>query len=385
MTLRIAHVVADLHPKSGGPSRTVTYLSDALAETGVDVSLFSQSREQEPFIAPANAQVRLNMARSVSPWRLKLGLPLKRALREELALNPPDILHSHGLWLPVNHWATQLARHRCIPLIIHPRGMLEPWALGHRALKKSLAMALFQRSDLCMAHTFVATSAMEYRNIRELGFKQPVAIIPNGIFFDSSQSDPIPSPQRSNTVLFLSRIHPKKGLRELITAWSALRPNDWRLCIAGPDEDGHLAEMMQLVSQLNLATQVDFIGEVNDVGRQKLFNLSKLFVLPTHSENFGLVVVEALAQGLPVITTKGAPWEDLETYRCGWWVERGAEALIPALRSAMGLAPDAWQSMSENACAYVRRYDWRNIAYSMKATYSWVLGRGNMPDCVHLE
>lgn len=385
MTLRIAHVVADLHPKSGGPSRTVTHLVDALTNTGVEVSLFSQSQVNEPFIAPESAQVRLSMARSAAAWRLKLGLPLKQTLEEQLALRPPHILHSHGLWLPVNHWATQWAQQQGIPLIIHPRGMLEPWAMQQSARKKAFAMALFQRSDLYSARLIVATSSMEFNSIRALGMKQPIAVIPNGIHFNSHQISGISAHQKSKTVLFLSRLHPKKGIKDLITAWSVIRPSGWRLCIAGPDEGGHLAEMKKLTSQLNLETEVDFIGEVQDNNKHHVFNSSSLFVLPTYSENFGVVVAEALSHGLPVITTKGAPWEDLVTYGCGWWIDRGVDALIPALREGIGLSPDSWKTMSDNARAYVRRFDWNSIALDMKAAYHWALGSGDRPDCVHIK
>lgn len=116
-----------------------------------------------------------------------------------------------------------------------------------------------------------------------------------------------------------------------------------------------------------------------------LYREADLFVLPTFSENFGLVVAEALAYGLPVITTRGAPWADLETYGCGWWIETGMEPLVPALRAAMALSNAERRAMGERGRVYVRRYDWDVIAAETLALYRWVLGQGERPACVHVD
>lgn len=300
----------------------------------------------------------------------------------------PDLIHNHGVWHPANHWASWAARRLGVPLINHPHGMLEPWALGQKAWKKRLALALFQRCDLETAAALVATSEMEYLNLRRLGLRQPVAVIPNGIEFATLDRTALPvprAPDRERILLFLSRVHPKKGVLELVRAWGQVAPAGWRLRIAGPDEGSHWREVARLVDQLELRGTVDYLGPVEGERKAALYRSADLFVLPTFSENFGLVVAEALAYGTPVITTRGAPWADLETYGCGWWIDTGVEPLVATLRTALALSDQERAAMGERGRAYVQRYDWNAIAAETLALYRWVLGQGERPGCVRVD
>ena len=143
--------------------------------------------------------------------------------------------------------------------------------------------------------------------------------------------------------------------------------------------------MARLVSQLGLGSAVDYVGPVAGARKAALYREADLFVLSTFSENFGLVVAEALAHGVPVITTRGAPWADLETYGCGWWIDTGVAPLVVALRQATALSDAERQAMGERGRVYVRRYDWHTIAADTLALYRWVLGQGERPACAHLE
>lgn len=318
---------------------------------------------------------------------LRLGLPVRAELVRIARQIPPSLIHNNGLWQPANHWAASMARRFGIPLVVQPHGMLEPWALKEKALKKSLGMALFQRRDLETAKVLVATSADEYRNLRRLGLTQPVAIIPNGIDLAAAEGPKVERARTAGerTVLFLSRVHKKKGLANLVQAWAQVRPTGWRLQIAGPDEGGHLAEVMRAAQAVGVAGSIDYLGEVNGARKTEVYHNADLFVLPTFSENFGVVVAEALSHGLPVITTRGAPWADLETNGCGWWVDIGVEPLATALRQAMALNDDERRDMGERGRAYVQRYNWADIARQMADVYRWVLGQGARPDCVQLD
>lgn len=200
--------------------------------------------------------------------------------------------------------------------------MLEPWALEHRGWRKRLALGLYQRADLDTAALLFATADQEAENIRSLGFRQPIAIVPNGVemgLLGTCVSTKMKVHESDiRTVLFLSRIHPKKGLLNLIKVGADCVPPNWRLCLAGPDEGGHLAEVLRLVRNSHLEEVVSTtLGRLKG-RRVALFFSSDLFVLPTFSENFGVVVVEALAHGVPVITTRGAPWSGLVSRECGW-------------------------------------------------------------------
>ena len=387
-SLSSLQVVASLHPSNGGPSRTVAQLADALAdESGLNVFLLSQGVVDEPFIQPRVTAVNFRICQSTSRMALRMGWPVRNELARIMGQSPLSLIHCHGLWQPANHWAASAARRYGVPLVVHPRGMLEPWALKEKALKKRMGMALFQRRDLETAKVLVATSADEYRNFRRLGLTQPVAVIPNGIDLTAAEGPKVEHARTAGdrTVLFLSRVHKKKGLTNLVQAWAQVRPTGWRLQIAGPDEGGHLAEVLRAAQAVGVAGSIDYLGEVDGARKTEVYHNADLFVLPTFSENFGVVVAEALSHGLPVITTRGAPWADLETHGCGWWVDIGVEPLATALRQAMALNDDERRAMGARGRAYVQRYNWADIARQMADVYRWVLGQGARPDCVHLD
>ena len=382
----VLHVVAGLHPNAGGPSQTVVRLTDALAEqTGIRISLMSQSLGAAPVVPSRNPAVSRMIPATGSRMALKLGLPLRRALGREVRAGKPDVLHDHGLWLPTNHYVANTARQHRIPLMIQPRGMLEPWAMNHKAWKKRLAWNLYQHRDLESAAVLHATAEQEAENFRKLGLRQPIAIIPNGTDLPEwrDRADPKDSPR---TMLFLSRIHPVKGLLNLVQAWQIVRPAGWKMIIAGPDEGGHQQIVEAAIQQAGLQDDFEFTGSVYGDEKEALYRSAEVFVLPTFSENFGLVVAEALACGVPVITTKGAPWAGLTTHRCGWWIDIGVEPLAAALREATALPPDALSDMGRRGRAYVEQhFGWPGIAQQMLSVYRWVLGQGERPDCVYLE
>lgn len=387
--LNVVHSISSIQPAAGGPSRTVTQLTDSLANfSNVKVTLIYQSRVGASTIISTNPSVTRLVSESTQPLEMMLGLRLRRNLYKYLRDSPPAILHDHGLWMASNHWVACAVRAYGIPLVIQPRGMLEPWAIKNKAWKKRLAMSLYQWRNLQSASVLIATAESEYENLRAFGLRQPIAIIPNGVqlFENKGRAAQIKiGPKQKRTVLFLSRVQEKKGLINLIDAWAQLRPDHWCLQIAGPDEKGHLAEVMARVKQAGIEDAVNYVGEVDGDVKSQLYTSSDLFVLPTFSENFGVVVAEALAHGLPVITTQGAPWSDLLKYGCGWWVEIGVNPLINALREAMAISDDERMMMGARGREYVLRYDWTDIAQQSYDVYRWVLSLGPQPECVYKD
>ena len=265
------------------------------------MALFAQGEVGRPVVPAAELEVARRVLIGRGRLALALGLPMRRGLTEMAAAARPELIHSHGVWHPAGHWAARAARHWQVPLMVHPRGMLEPWALRQKAWKKRLALAVFQRRDLQGARVLVATSALECDNLRALGLRQPVAVIPNGVALPADADIGVPDDaaqaKRERLALFLSRVHPKKGVLELVRAWAKVAPNGWRLVIAGPDDGGHRAEVARLVADLGLHDSVELAGAVVGAQKAALYRHADLFLLPTFSENFGLVVAEALSTG----------------------------------------------------------------------------------------
>lgn len=387
--ISVLHVVAGLHPHSGGPSQTVIQLTDALArQTGLKVNLLSQSLHGDSVVSSTNIDVQRSILLSGSKTMLNLSFSFRHKLKQLAESIGPHLIHSHGLWLPANHWSSRVASQKGIPLVIHPRGMLEPWAMAYRRWKKRLAFRLYQRRDLESAALFIATSEKEAESIRRIGLIQPIAIIPNGITLpDMGKLHELRMRRdhSSRNVLFLGRIHPIKGLLNLIDAWAVLRPENWRLLLAGPDESGYLAEVIRRVQEWGLVGSVEYLGSVKGERKTLLYADSDLFILPSFSENFGVVVVEALAHTLPVITTHGTPWRGLETDNCGWWIEPTSLALTGALKTAMSMPSSELKAMGDRGRIYAAEFDWAHIAQQTMDVYLWLLGRGPKPECVLID
>ena len=388
-SLRAMHTVGSLRKSAGGPTRTVTSLCQGLGRLGVEVDLISQtwfdSAGDSDLIPPPDFVRTIMVPAHRLPGVGEAWAPGYKALLNQRCGRPgAQLIHDHGLWLPTNHAAARVAHRQGIPLIVSPRGMLEPWAVNHRVWKKRLAWFSYQRRDLQPARVLHATAPKEAVNLRRLGLTQPIAVIPNGIDLPAGVE-----PRRwtggRRVALFLSRIHPVKGLLNLVDAWAMARPAGWRVLIAGPDEDGHRAVVEKKIRGAGLTAEFDFVGPVDGVRKAELYRTAHLFILPSFTENFGVAVAEALSHGLPVITTRGTPWADLESFSSGWWVETGPESLAEALRAATNLSDDERVAMGERGRTYVRRYNWDAIAKETLSLYRWVLGQGERPACVRVD
>jgi glycosyltransferase involved in cell wall biosynthesis len=397
--LNAVWTVGSLDVHAGGTTQAVVGLTTELGRKGANISLVTQagadfSTPLSQFVPPQT----LVKTRMVAPDRYLITRWRASSFRATLKLlldQKCQILHNNGLWLPINHASCSFARQHKIPLIISPHGMLEPWALSHSVFKKRIAWWFYQHLDLRSAQVLHATAEQEAINLRRLGFRQPIAIIPNGV--DFATLDMVPRDISAGyekkfdnnaykTLLFLGRIHPVKGLLELVEAWGRIRPKGWRVTIAGPDEAGHRAELEAHIAHKGLTADFEFVGAVNGEEKVALYRSAELFVLPSFSENFGVVVAEALACGVPVVTTTGTPWKRLVTYRCGWWIDIGVDSLTVALNEAMSTSSEELKAMGERGRLHaVSTYGWSVIAEQMLDVYRWMLGEHKMPECIRLD
>lgn len=287
-----------------------------------------------------------------------------------------DIVHIHAIWSPILHSVSNWAHASKIPVVWSPHGMLTPWAMRHKWWKKFPAWWLYQKRDLHRAALLHATAESEVGDIRRMGLKNKVVVAPLGTNINN-RAEHAECVGGKGTLLFVSRVQRKKGLLNLARAWAML-PKElragWCVRIVGPDQEGHTAEVSAECERLNVAGDWTFVGPKYGEDLRREYAGADLFVLPTHSENFGSVVIEALAHGVPVITTKGAPWKELVERQCGWWVDVGVDPLVVALKHAMSYDDAQLREMGARGRELVEeKYNWNAVVKAMVKGYAAIL------------
>jgi len=383
--MNVLQVVPTIDPQAGGLPRSVLSLSHHLTGTGnAEVLVMSQMQALAPRISTTELNF-LTIISNVGKLGAVTGSSAIFALAKIVKSRAPSVIHNHGMWTAMNHWASVRGRKSNIPTVIQPHGMLEAWSLEQKKIKKKFALWCYQKKDLESAAIFIATSEQEHASIRRLGLDQPIAIIPHGVNMPPTESKLIQTGEskKNKTALFFSRIHPKKGIKDLLTAWARVKPLNWSLMIVGGTTDpAYFAEVKTTIKELNLTSSVQLVGRKEGGEKDIMFRSSDLFILPTYSENFGIVVLEALSYGLPVITTTETPWLDLNQKGCGWVVEPGSEYLVDPLEKATNLNDSV---LGFKAQIYASRYRWELSAESMMRVYAWITNHGPRPDNVFLD
>ena len=375
--MKCVHVVPGIAHEASGPSYSVPRLCEHLAALGMDIKMMTSDREPtKQYTFP------ILWFQPQPPFADRLGRSpqLRKALADSVA--SVDIVHNHSLWMMSNVYAGQLVKGQRAKLVTSPRGTLSTWALSRGWCRKQLLWYAGQRLAVSRASLLHATSEGEHDDIRKLGFKQPIAIIPNGC--DIPELPQTVSHKTVRRMLYLGRIHPVKGLDNLVTAWSSLgsATSDWELQFVGPGETEHLRRLRESIGQTG-CKNITLRGEVYGDSKSEEYFSASVFVLPSHSENFAMTVAEALAHGLPCIVSKGAPWKQLESERCGWWIENDSKSLAKVLRQVMATHPTELQASGMRGRAYVQKaLGWTAIASEMSQVYEWVVHGGTAPKCV---
>ena len=339
------HVVDSISDEASGPSYSVPRLCEALAARGSNVRLLTIGDLRSNFVRFRHEAFRADLPNFPVLGRLRFSRALKSALTRDA--DNRTIIHSHGLWRMPNIYPAFATLRAGNKLVLSPRGMLGNAALAFSRRQKQLFWLLVQGNAARASTCLHATSRQEYEDIRAFGLRAPIAIIPNGI--DVTAAAPKPRPRDGNRVLlYLGRLHPKKGLDLLVDAWKVIKDRhpDWRLEIVGPI-DSDYAKMLQAQIASDPASRVRFAGPLYGEEKLAAYRRAELFVLPTLNENFAMTVAEALAAATPVISTKGAPWAGLERHGCGWWVDQGTEPLAAAMNEAMTMSWDQLGAMGE--------------------------------------
>jgi poly(glycerol-phosphate) alpha-glucosyltransferase len=319
-------------------------------------------------------------------------------LSRQLASLTPDLVHTHGIWTYLSiatvRWSKSKGGVTPRPYVVSTHGMLDPWALHNSRWRKVIAAFVFERRHLENAACIHAFNQAEVAAIRAFGLRNPICVIPNGVeVHPSNRADRTP-PWAADlaggrkVLLYLGRLHPKKGLSILLRGWREAFKGErgWVLVIAGWDQGGHRRELEQLARELKITDSVHFAGSLFGEERESAYQNANAFVLPSLSEGQPLVVLEAWAHARPVLMTPECNLPEGFEKRAAIRLNTTAEGAAEGLRALLALDESALREMGRRGHdLVVANFSWSQIASEMFAVYNWLLGRSGVPDCVLLD
>ena len=391
--MRVGVLTASISRQAGGLFWSVRSLAAETKRSGSHVEVFSVDDRFSGSDAPQWGDIELN----VSSRRGPRAFGYAPELGEKLEAAALDVVHTHGLWMYPSVAASRWAARDGRPLVVSPRGMLDPWAVRNAAWKKRMAGWLFENRHLRRAACLHALNQGEYEAIRRYGLTNPVAVIPNGVDLPRPGEGPAEPEwasdlQAKQILLFLGRLHPKKGLANLLEAWALVGRQapagvgNWRLAIAGWDQGGHEAELRNMAERLQIGETVRFVGP--QFGDEKAASLARAeaFILPSFSEGLPMAVLEAWAHRLPVLMTRQCNLREGFDAGAAMEIAPDAGSIAEGLTEFFGMTEDERLAMGNRGRWLVEeRFDWSSAAARMSDVYAWVLGRGERPACVRID
>ena len=391
MKLKVLHVIPSVAPCRGGPSKAIVEMVYALNNTEDNIQC-EIATTNDACANTLDAELNVLSSYRGTPIRFfaRFSPPIRsiqefqysasfaKWLKENI--QQYDLLHIHAIFSYCSSYAMWLARKKNIPYVVRPIGQLEDWSLAQSSGKKNVYLSLLERRNLKSAARVHFTSVSEQQqalhNLPELTPMQ----IPLGIF----TSEIIPAagsllreqwnlePEQA-ILAFVSRIHPKKGLETLFDALAEIKEKQFTLIIAGDGETQYIEHLKHRVQQLNLQKNIQWAGFVKGHAKDVLLQGADLFVLTSHSENFGIAVLEALAVGTPCLVTKGvALATEIEREKIGYVAEKSSKSIGKKLTEALQELENSKQggSISIRAVSYVQQnHQWNSIAKRITQEY----------------
>lgn len=363
--MKIIHYIPSIDRMAGGISTYMQVLAKPLG-TMAEVHIMTHASENP--LPMENCKVH-----DIPRYRPFSGV-WKKAVVDLLDSVRPDIVHVNCCWTPDCAMIQRLAQKRGYKVVLTPHGMLEPWIIKrHYWTRKVPALWLYQKAAVQRADCVQATAESERDNLLKLGYNSNIKVVRLGIDADGIEMKN--SWKKTRQILFLSRVHVKKGINFLVEAADVLRNElqGYKILVAGEGDADYVEAMKRMICDRGLQDIVQLIGGVYGDEKWRLFQTSDFFVLPTHSENFGLAIAESLASGTPVITTVGTPWSDLNSSEAGAWIEIGTEPLVETLRRFLSLTEDELETMGRNGRKLIEtKYSAHVMAEQMMEVYKSV-------------
>ena len=387
--MNVVHVTSWLSRSGGGIPPVIWALARETHRRGINVSVIGLKDEWVRDDCKEDG-FQFIAEKVVGPKAFGFSPDLRRQLHVQA--QSKGIIHNHGLWMYPALAAGKSAREKDRKLLVSPHGMLEPWALNHSSWKKKLAGFLFEYKNLRQAACLHALCQAEADNFRRFGLNNPIAVIPNGVDADEFKPpsndavlEKFPDLGGRRHILFLSRLHPKKGLDNLLQVWKKMAPDfkDWQLLIAGSGDPAYENDLKALSTDLVSNKSVMFLGSIYGEDKKNILASSDVFILPSFSEGFSVAILEAAAAGLPVLLTRECNFPELAKAHAAIEISPDASGIEQGIRQMLELTDEKRQTMGQHGQQLVKKsYSWPAIAEQMCRVYDWLAGTAAMPETV---
>ena len=387
--MKILLITGSNSRNSGGLYNSVRNLGQSMMEIeGLDPVLLAHSDEY------SEQDVQAYTPLTVEDYKIvgRNGFALSLDITKQIKRIKPDIIHPQCIWIYPSYATLKYYKNNKVPYIVSTRGMLDKWILNNSAWKKKLVGGLYEKEYLRKAMCLHALAVPEYEAMRNFGCENPVAIIPNGVNLPANEwplngnKPEWKSADDRKSILFLSRLHPKKGIENLMEAWSNLKAHkkDWKLIIAGESKDGsYLQSLLSLRGDLKLDNDIFFVGPQFHADKDICFRCADAFILPSFSEGLPMAVLEAWSYRLPVIMTTACNIPEGFERKAALPIEPDPASILSALELLFNATDDERRAIGANGYQLVKdKFIWTSIVKQMHEVYCWMLTGGKMPSTV---
>ncbi len=384
--MKVVHIAGSISRKAGGLFNSVRRLAQEERSLGCEVQVLGAHDEFSDKDVDQWAPLKPRVYAVQGSEAFGFSGEIKAALDEWM----PDVVHLHGLWQYPSYAVSKWARSKGAKYVVSPRGMLDTWALHNSGWKKRLAGALYEKRSLRGSACIHALTEKEACDIRNYGVDSPVCVIPNGVDLQEPGVRDRESERENGarTLLYIGRLHPKKGLESLLRAWSVVRKQDdsakdWKLIIAGWGDGDHEMNLRKLAGELGVEDSVEFPGSVYGDDKDAFLNRADAFILPSLSEGLPMSVLEAWAYGLPVLMTKECNLPQGFLRNGAMAVEADHGSISGGLAALFAMSEDECKAMGLRGKAIAEEeFAWRRQAARMLSVYNWLLSGEDRPSCV---
>ena len=371
--MKIYHFVQTISQNSGGLGNSIYNLTSELNDLGVENSIINGEETSKEFNLRNIPNKKVKLIKISANFDIKNLKYLIGWFYKDFLKYPPDFIHLHGLWMPITIIGFIFAKILKIPYVLSPHGMLMPYALKQGSYKKKLALKLYQSKIIKDSSIIFAASHYEFKSIKTINPRANIKVIPHGIKLPNIKVSK--SNRVSKNALFLGRLNPSKGIKELIKIWDELDLKNWCLNIAGIIENNEYYEKLLVLSEEKIKTnQIKFIGPVYGLKKENILSTSDLFISLTKSENFGIAILEAMSYKIPVLTTTDSPWKLIKKESIGWWIPNNKKSIKKALIEATSLSENSLKNKGEKSFLLAKNlFSWSKLALKYIEEYKAIL------------